>query len=269
LRTCWRTIPAWAGEPLKVFASGMTFRDYPRVGGGTHSILLQSIHLLGLSPRGRGNHRRITKSLEDSGTIPAWAGEPRWTGLQRLLPRDYPRVGGGTNGTRRSTARNRGTIPAWAGEPGISRELRRMARDYPRVGGGTPGYSLTSLPPQGLSPRGRGNRFDSGGDRAWAGTIPAWAGEPVKTLFLILFKRDYPRVGGGTFLNRFPGYRIAGLSPRGRGNQDRKIGIHAKVGTIPAWAGEPLFRLRYLFQYRDYPRVGGGTKTARLEFMPR
>ena len=51
-----------------------------------------------------------------------------------------------------------GSIPAWAGEPPAKYATMRRRTVYPRVGGGT-GVPIGWLAqPQGLSPRGRGNR---------------------------------------------------------------------------------------------------------------
>ena len=73
-----RSIPAWAGQPIKpvvrVIASGsipawagqpkprtqllMIGRVYPRVGGATANLAAVSIDAYGLSPPGRGNPDR-------------------------------------------------------------------------------------------------------------------------------------------------------------------------------------------------------------------
>ena len=49
-----RSIPAWAGEtrdmPSRECSSGV----YPRVGGGNYDVLLLTMSVMGLSPRGRG-----------------------------------------------------------------------------------------------------------------------------------------------------------------------------------------------------------------------
>ena len=49
---------------------------------------------------------------------------------------------------------------------------------YPRVGGGTYGPRPVIYPTEGLSPRGRGNRVFLSLHKYFAGSIPAWAGEP-------------------------------------------------------------------------------------------
>ena len=147
---------------------------------------------------------------------------------------------------------------SWAGEPHAKRrsprgQRRRIAAVYPRVGGGTPkgcfgrvgggmckeiwsipawaGEPLTGLQTTArvLSPRGRGNPVNHGVLHSSSGSIPAWAGEPG--------------LQGGDVLS------TPGLSPRGRGNHDRRCNR-----SIPVGRGNPLDRRRAV-----YPRVGGGT----------
>ena len=53
-----RSIPAWAGEPIRPRAHvhGVNVSVYPRVGGGTARHWANHLlRLHGLSPRGRGN----------------------------------------------------------------------------------------------------------------------------------------------------------------------------------------------------------------------
>ena len=69
----------------------------------------------------------------------------------------------------------------------------------------------------------------------------------------------YPRVGGGTLNRIVELLPVTGLSPRGRGNRS---GGHADsyiLGSIPAWAGEPVHREANKPVNGVYPRVGGGT----------
>ena len=51
-----------------------------------------------------------------------------------------------------------------------------------------------------------------------------------------------------------------GLSPRGRGKRGCIPGIHARRGSIPAWAGETVLRWRLDPTAGVYPRVGGGNR---------
>ena len=71
-----RSIPACAGEPSKTAHAAIRPRVYPRVCGGTIPILWDKIVDWGLSPRVRGNHRRMRARTMKAGSIPACAGEP-------------------------------------------------------------------------------------------------------------------------------------------------------------------------------------------------
>ena len=234
-------------------------------------------------PRGRGNPNADMSEPYYWRSIPAWAGEPRinprlgrWRGV-------YPRVGGGTlrylsvpTFSQGLSPRGRGnptnsegsddwtgSIPAWAGEPGKARPFSPMGWVYPRVGGGTATWKHGSRPPNGLSPRGRGNPQLRRLHFNHLRSIPAWAGELRRCWASSRPIEVYPRVGGGTRLPHLRPIRQIGLSPRGRGNLFSGCNQHVWRRSIPAWAGEPS-SLRLQPRPRAvYPRVGGGTATAR------
>ena len=90
------SIPAWAGEPAYPLSMPRVVRVYPRVGGGTHSWTMVWALVKGLSPRGRGNPTRPNAACFRSGSIPAWAGEPRTDDTRKGSKTVYSRVGGGT-----------------------------------------------------------------------------------------------------------------------------------------------------------------------------
>ena len=70
------SIPAWAGEPGDGHQNQARQPVYPRVGGGTTMPRPTDRCSPGLSPRGRGNRRRLPDTTAASRSIPAWAGEP-------------------------------------------------------------------------------------------------------------------------------------------------------------------------------------------------
>ena len=156
----YRSIPAWAGEPLSVsLRPPLPKPVYPRVGGGTSGAVCDGLSVWGLSPRGRGNLFGIISGRHVIRSIPAWAGEPVANVPSMAAVEVYPRVGGGTVGIHiLGLAGGQRSIPAWAGEPWTAKR----------------GGSLFLL--HGLSPRGRGNRRIY--VRCDDGSIPAWAGEP-------------------------------------------------------------------------------------------
>ena len=238
----------------------------------------------GLSPRGRGNLLVHPGKPAGEGSIPAWAGEPR-PGAAAAAPQAvYPRVGGGTPSVAVDlvtgyglSPRGRGnhdvlypssgvrrSIPAWAGEPVDPLVEQEQREVYPRVGGGTNWDKGQQYWPYGLSPRGRGNPTRYSSDQLVTRSIPAWAGEPSQTLGYSRAARVYPRVGGGTYLNRAQQTAFEGLSPRGRGNHKDVSSRSLLPRSIPAWAGEPLDKRLERHGFGVYPRVGGGTGLLRI-----
>ncbi len=249
------------------------------MGGGTLRCVNARRVATGLSPRGRGNPSIFWRVPNSTRSIPAWAGEPRvTTPLGSALP-VYPRVGGGTPadpdlGMRPLglSPRGRGnlfpltspiyitrSIPAWAGEPPVGGFWGCSRWVYPRVGGGTPDFYQQIVAEEGLSPRGRGNQVIRKPISTLLRSIPAWAGEPAGTAIPAISTTVYPRVGGGTYGSCPGDTRGAGLSPRGRGNPIRVCCPSPEIGSIPAWAGEPLGVGQRVHPVGVYPRVGGGT----------
>ena len=253
------SIPAWAGEPQWCGKFQVLRRVYPRVGGGAVQVQELDEAGDGLSPRGRGSQRSSNSSSPGSGSIPAWAGEPCHNFPRSPWTWVYPRVGGGASqASQRSShgcglsprgrgSRNRrhnahvhqGSIPAWAGEPAPRSACFLVLRVYPRVGGGAAGATSRSRLRRGLSPRGRGSLSRKGMADRIVGSIPAWAGEPLRVSFGDLLIRVYPRVGGGAERLKSLPLPDLGLSPRGRGSRNRLCRHVTGRGSIPAWAGEP------------------------------
>ena len=131
-----RSIPAWAGESCPTIVPRVRPRVYPRMGGGIYTANLTWLHVMGLSPHGRGNPTVGRGHTHGRRSIPAWAGESPARRAPCRYAGVYPRMGGGikTNepgpdnltglsphgrGNRYVIVRCRdagGSIPAWAGE---------------------------------------------------------------------------------------------------------------------------------------------------------
>ena len=232
---------------------------YPRARGGTKRTYRSAGKHKGLSPRTRGNLPPAKTAAEVLGSIPAHAGEPGMLTILMGLVRVYPRARGGTRftsfpqyssqGLSPRTRGNQtlvvgseedaGSIPAHAGEPSRWGALPLSGTVYPRARGGTGPGKPVSEKRQGLSPRTRGNRTGLSGCEDYTRSIPAHAGEPLKSCPSARATGVYPRARGGT---RTASRYIApswGLSPRTRGN----LGVDGlrplRVGSIPAHAGEP------------------------------
>ena len=91
------------------------------------------------------------------------------------------------------------------------------------------------------------------------GSIPACAGEPSSSAHPRSMNRVYPRVCGGTTNETETMAGRAGLSPRVRGNHERRLNRPSLIGSIPACAGEPFSSKCWSHRARVYPRVCGGT----------
>ena len=192
------SIPACAGEPMAAPFRTCAKEVYPRVCGGTGKHQYGRLYAQGLSPRVRGNRFQNAAIPNNSGSIPACAGEPFSERGDPEQQRAYPRVCGGTVfRTRRSrttaglSPRVRGnqdrhyeatigvrSIPACAGEPNPAMMESISERVYPRVCGGTAMPLTWRVDHEGLSPRVRGNLVLLLPSSSPGRSIPACAGEP-------------------------------------------------------------------------------------------
>ena len=213
----------------------------------------------GLSPRVRGNPLSRRRTAAARGSIPACAGEPTIATPFRRTAAVYPRVCGGTGFAWRIPTPGKGlsprvrgnhalqlvargcrwSIPACAGEPALISTSAWWGRVYPRVCGGTGQLGAAELARRGLSPRVRGNQYNTEDKVGDLGSIPACAGEPGRARSPSSRWRVYPRVCGGTPRRDDDPPPPQGLSPRVRGNPAGPIQHQPDAGSIPACAGEP------------------------------
>ena len=116
---------------------------------------------------------------------------------------------------------------------------------------------------QGLSPRVRGNLAIGAAGATLTRSIPACAGEPTASAPEPVPPGVYPRVCGGTYGHSRHRRQCEGLSPRVRGNRQRRSATAPLPRSIPACAGEPLAGTLPHDSVPVYPRVCGGTSLAR------
>ena len=95
--------------------------------------------------------------------------------------------------------------------------------------------------------------------RTTFGSIPACAGEPVRSARGMPASSVYPRVCGGTGDCGGRAAAPPGLSPRVRGNRVAIGVVPPFDGSIPACAGEPGYPTPAYSPTPVYPRVCGGT----------
>ena len=98
------------------------------------------------------------------------------------------------------------------------------------------------------------------------GSIPACAGEPVTDPSEPYTLKVYPRVCGGTSIQKAAGCWRAGLSPRVRGNLQQCRFKSPSMRSIPACAGEPSSAEAKHQLQPVYPRVCGGTIASRRPY---
>ena len=253
------SIPAGAGEPNLLSATGSHIRVYPRGCGGTPFVSPMNATPMGLSPRVRGNQHGEGRPQPGGGSIPAGAGEPLSDPLHNDKGWVYPRGCGGTSpapwlqvfdrGLSPRVRGNRpqarlpllglGSIPAGAGEPHSPILRVHQSRVYPRGCGGTRIYTVGHGGGLGLSPRVRGNRHSRTLPPDLDRSIPAGAGEPFPCPWATGESGVYPRGCGGTTGINPDGNVARGLSPRVRGNPREISFLAVPEGSIPAGAGEP------------------------------
>ena len=257
---------------------------YPRGCGATIDVYHATRNDWGLSPRVRGNLEQVHRLIQQRGSIPAGAGQPRPTASTSTTTRVYPRGCGATveRGQRTRWGRGlsprvrgnpspraagpdlRGSIPAGAGQPSASSPLGQRNGVYPRGCGATAIEPIGDFPVNGLSPRVRGNRVGGGRPvpRAWS--IPAGAGQPPSWRDPPAAPGVYPRGCGATRVALGDLPQDPGLSPRVRGNPRGPGRSAAGSGSIPAGAGQP-FSLADVHGIREvYPRGCGATSQALL-----
>ena len=188
--------------------------------GGTRAVHVLNPRIEGLSPRVRGNLRRLICAFRYIRSIPACAGEPFPILGRRPLQGVYPRVCGGTNRRRDCEIQEEGlsprvrgnrlrddsargigrSIPACAGEPTGDGQRPERTEVYPRVCGGTTAAVGKTWALGGLSPRVRGNHSHLLAHTRQPRSIPACAGEPARQSGRYAATEVYPRVCGGTHL---------------------------------------------------------------------
>ena len=181
----------------------------------------------------------------DSWVHPRVCGEAssRMSSTARIMG-PSPRVRG-SHATRGPQSIGRGSIPACAGKPGSDARNDRVLRVHPRVCGEAPSTRTVAAPASGPSPRVRGSPRLRGSADARAGSIPACAGKPCRTLCVWSRSGVHPRVCGEATTPSGCINRGQGPSPRVRGSP--AVGIRHEsprrfivVGTLlvdPAGTG--------------------------------
>ena len=118
--------------------SSLKIEVYPRVGGGNSHVQEMLGIAPGLSPRGRGKLQVPAAVGVSAGSIPAWAGETRFSGIRSVCRAVYPRVGGGNCHQYARHPPVGGLSPRGRGKPQRAVVHILSARSIPAWAGETP-----------------------------------------------------------------------------------------------------------------------------------
>ena len=253
------SIPAYAGDPLRLLAYCADMEVYPRLRGGSRSQAWHMPIAGGLSPPTRGIPPPLCHGAVGRGSIPAYAGDPLPHSAHKSGIGVYPRLRGGsqigrqpvstpaglsppTRGIRYGywhTARIWRSIPAYAGDPAHKRGICPLPEVYPRLRGGSRPRFVTVRSVEGLSPPTRGIRYHTPRTSQVSGSIPAYAGDPRQGHRFARSQKVYPRLRGGSRRASPPPPPARGLSPPTRGILGVVNAARLRSRSIPAYAGDP------------------------------
>ena len=129
------SIPACAGEPMLGSRTKSRRTVYPRVCGGTASIIAMRRSRAGLSPRVRGNPGQPMPTPTPPRSIPACAGEPLLGDGVLSWKEVYPRVCGGTPASHDYSYAIRGLSPRVRGNRRLKVPGRQLYWSIPACAG--------------------------------------------------------------------------------------------------------------------------------------
>ena len=215
------------------------------------------MHVSGTIPARAGNTVKATRRSGDGRDHPRACGEH--AALESGEPMDVgssPRVRG-TPHARHGALVLVGIIPACAGNTNYNLFLAMWFRDHPRVCGEHNSAITAAVSSVGSSPRVRGTRSRRRGAFAFAGIIPACAGNTTARSLFKAQVEDHPRVCGEHDGQYFRILGSVGSSPRVRGTRNQHREGPSLQGIIPACAGNTCLSLASISCPWDHPRVCG------------
>ena len=116
-RADFRSIPAYAGDPVLCWSIPPNLAVYPRLRGGSPMRRKRLSARPGLSPPTRGIQRRAYACACLNRSIPAYAGDPGRTCNALRASAVYPRLRGGSPHMRQPAASAAGLSPPTRGIP--------------------------------------------------------------------------------------------------------------------------------------------------------
>ena len=270
-------IPAHAGNTFRAKCDRLASRDHPRA-CGEHIVgfVVDGGHW-GSSPRMRGTLNPATPEIDQTGIIPAHAGNTNSAAPKAISARDHPRACGehsfpseprstctGSSPRMRGTLKlwgsgvaDGGIIPAHAGNTQRRGVWQGHRRDHPRACGEHSMLKAAANASTGSSPRMRGTLTFVGEEERQPGIIPAHAGNTTSYVECRNRSRDHPRACGEHRFHTKSFMYCRGSSPRMRGTLGRLAGHGRNIGIIPAHAGNTPHRLPSIPDTGDHPRACG------------
>ncbi len=121
----------------------------------------------------------------------------------------------------------------------------------------TTGVACAQMGRKGPSPHTRGSRWRRQPQGPSKGSIPAYAGQPRSRRTCCETRRVHPRIRGAAAARRCWRARSSGPSPHTRGSPSISIPVNRKLGSIPAYAGQPRCFAALRIPRRVHPRIRG------------
>ena len=250
-------IPAYAGNTRTSTSAPSDYADHPRVCGEHPGRNHRHHRRRGSSPRMRGTLDPAHPEIDQTGIIPAYAGNTPYRLCGCGCDWDHPRVCGEHHITSIMVHLSWGSSPRMRGTPLLMISRLRLIRDHPRVCGEHPSRIFRELSVSGSSPRMRGTPNGSIQSADYAGIIPAYAGNTLHKILGGELVRDHPRVCGEHAHRYGRNAQRKGSSPRMRGTPSAIDYFRSNRGIIPAYAGNTGVLFEFVALARDHPRVCG------------
>ena len=253
------SIPARAGQPSRRTWRALPLRVHPRSRGAANAESSASREAKGPSPLARGSRSSASLGTGWRGSIPARAGQPPGAPRTRSTRRVHPRSRGAARsgalarivdqgpsplarGSRQSARQRfspRGSIPARAGQPTPHLPKPDAEGVHPRSRGAAAYDRGQSIGEGGPSPLARGSQDELTAAAADKGSIPARAGQPLKSDRGSTTGRVHPRSRGAATLCSGCASPTRGPSPLARGSPPTTLPRSVSGRSIPARAGQP------------------------------
>jgi len=238
--------------------------------------------MYGPSPPTRGSPMRQDPANKAWRSIPAYTGQPLKRGMMVRPMRVHPRLHGaaarlalprrrqegpspptrGSHPRRAMVLVEVGSIPAYTGQPATAGWSTTVIGVHPRLHGAARGVHEVRAQTHGPSPPTRGSLPTHARADRRSGSIPAYTGQPPMTPPAMMLSQVHPRLHGAASTTCTATRRHRGPSPPTRGSQQHKRRPHARIGSIPAYTGQPMRDGCAVRLDRVHPRLHGAARAS-------